>query len=96
MVREPGDRQRRLRLLDGDGDDQAAVREMLFWSYKHLPADAARLFRELAATPAGTSALTAPPRSATSLRTPRAGCSRPWSGHTWLLRVMRLVTPVRA
>ncbi|HWO68207.1 MAG TPA: tetratricopeptide repeat protein [Umezawaea sp.] len=51
LVRELGDRQRRLRLLDGGGDDQAAVREVLSWSYKHLPADAARLFRALGRHP---------------------------------------------
>ncbi|GLY47662.1 tetratricopeptide repeat protein [Lentzea sp. NBRC 102530] len=51
LVRELGDRQRRLRLLDGGGDDRAAVREVLSWSYKHLPAEAARLFRLLGAHP---------------------------------------------
>ncbi len=51
LVRELGDRQRRLRLLDGGGDDRAAVREVLSWSYKHLPADAARLFRRLGGHP---------------------------------------------
>ncbi|WP_394618626.1 tetratricopeptide repeat protein [Lentzea sp. JNUCC 0626] len=51
LVRELGDRQRRLRLLDGGGDDRAAVREVLSWSYKHLPAEAARLFRLLGVHP---------------------------------------------
>ncbi|MGW4215310.1 AfsR/SARP family transcriptional regulator [Lentzea sp. NPDC004789] len=51
LVRELGDRQRRLRLLDGGGDDRAAVREVLSWSYKHLPAEAARLFRRLSGHP---------------------------------------------
>ncbi|WP_439658542.1 tetratricopeptide repeat protein [Lentzea sp. HUAS TT2] len=51
LIRELGDRQRRLRLLDAGGDDRAAVREVLSWSYKHLPAEAARLFRLLGAHP---------------------------------------------
>ncbi|SFR28090.1 DNA-binding transcriptional activator of the SARP family [Lentzea waywayandensis] len=51
LVGELGDRQRRLRLLDGGGDDRAAVREVLSWSYKHLPAEAARLFRLLGVHP---------------------------------------------
>ncbi|WP_376770810.1 BTAD domain-containing putative transcriptional regulator, partial [Lentzea indica] len=51
LVRELCDRQRRLRLLDGGGDDRAAVREVLSWSYKHLPPDAARLFRRLGEHP---------------------------------------------
>lgn len=51
LVEELGDRQRRLRLLDGGGDDRAAVREVISWSYKHLPAQAARLFRLLGVHP---------------------------------------------
>ncbi|HEX7308219.1 AfsR/SARP family transcriptional regulator [Lentzea sp.] len=51
LVEELGDRQRRLRLLDGGGDGRAAVREVLSWSYKHLPAQAARLFRLLGVHP---------------------------------------------
>ncbi|MGW6441499.1 tetratricopeptide repeat protein [Lentzea sp. NPDC055074] len=51
LVGELGDRQRRLRLLDGGGDERAAVREVLSWSYKHLPAQAARLFRLLGVHP---------------------------------------------
>lgn len=51
LVEELADRQRRLRLLDGGDDDRAAVREVLSWSYKHLPAAAARLFRLLGVHP---------------------------------------------
>ncbi|GHH42932.1 XRE family transcriptional regulator [Lentzea cavernae] len=51
LVGELRDRQRRLRLLDGGGDVRAAVREVLSWSYKHLPAGAARLFRLLGVHP---------------------------------------------
>lgn len=45
LAGELRDRQRRLRLLDGGGDSRAAVRTVLSWSYRHLPADAARMFR---------------------------------------------------
>jgi DNA-binding SARP family transcriptional activator/tetratricopeptide (TPR) repeat protein len=45
LAGELRDRQRRLRLLDGGGDARAAVRTVLSWSYRHLPADAARMFR---------------------------------------------------
>ncbi|GGM88523.1 XRE family transcriptional regulator [Lentzea pudingi] len=51
LVGELGDRQRRLRLLDGGGDGRAAVREVLSWSCKHLPDEAARLFRLLGVHP---------------------------------------------
>ena len=52
LVRELADRQRRLRLLESGDDDRAAVRVVLSWSYRHLPADAARLFRRLGWYPA--------------------------------------------
>jgi len=45
LAGELRDRQRRLRLLDGGGDSRAAVRTVLSWSYRHLPADAAWMFR---------------------------------------------------
>ena len=47
LVVELRNRQRRLRLLDGGGDSRAAVRTVLSWSYRHLPEDAARMFRAL-------------------------------------------------
>jgi DNA-binding SARP family transcriptional activator/tetratricopeptide (TPR) repeat protein len=47
LAGELRDRQRRLRLLDAGGDSRAAVRTVLSWSYRHLPEDAARMFRAL-------------------------------------------------
>jgi DNA-binding SARP family transcriptional activator/tetratricopeptide (TPR) repeat protein len=47
LVHELTDRQRRLRLLESGDDDRAALRVVLSWSYRHLPADAARLLRML-------------------------------------------------
>jgi tetratricopeptide (TPR) repeat protein len=47
LAGELRDRQRRLRLLDAGGDARAAVRTVLSWSYRHLPARAAVLFRAL-------------------------------------------------
>jgi len=51
LVNELRDSQRRLRLLDGGGDIRATVRAVLSWSYRHLPADAARMFRLLSCHP---------------------------------------------
>jgi tetratricopeptide (TPR) repeat protein len=36
--------QRRLELLDADGDGQTALRDVLSWSYRHLDAGTARMF----------------------------------------------------
>ena len=41
----------RLDVLDAGGDDDTAVRAVLSWSYRHLPAPAARVFRLLGAHP---------------------------------------------
>ncbi|MFL6141544.1 MAG: BTAD domain-containing putative transcriptional regulator [Labedaea sp.] len=51
LVHELRDSQRRLRLLDGGSDIRATVRTVFSWSYRHLPADAARLFRVLSCHP---------------------------------------------
>ncbi|MGH3685099.1 MAG: ATP-binding protein [Pseudonocardiaceae bacterium] len=51
LVVELADEQRRLRLLDAGGDPRTAVRGVFFWSYQHLPADAARAFRLLGLHP---------------------------------------------
>ena len=51
LADELRDGRRRLRLLDAGGDLRAAVRAVLSWSYRHLPADAARLFRSLGCHP---------------------------------------------
>ena len=51
LVAELADKQRRLDLLDSDGDPQTAVRSVFSWSYQHLPAEAARVFRLLASLP---------------------------------------------
>jgi DNA-binding SARP family transcriptional activator/Tfp pilus assembly protein PilF len=45
------DQQRRLDLLDADGDPRAAVAAVLSWSVQHLPAEAARTFRLLGLHP---------------------------------------------
>lgn len=45
LAAELSDRQRRLDLLDTDGDVRSAVREVFSWSYRHLDALAARVFR---------------------------------------------------
>ncbi len=45
LVRELADQAQRLQRLDPGGDPRAAVRAVFSWSYKHLPADAARAFR---------------------------------------------------
>lgn len=45
LVRELADQGQRLQRLDAGGDPRAAVRVVFSWSYEHLPADAARLFR---------------------------------------------------
>jgi DNA-binding SARP family transcriptional activator/Tfp pilus assembly protein PilF len=45
LVGELAGQQRRLDLLDADGDPRTAVRAVFSWSYRHLDADAARAFR---------------------------------------------------
>ncbi|MCU1687544.1 MAG: family transcriptional regulator [Amycolatopsis sp.] len=45
LVAELADERGRLDLLDGGGDPGTAVRPVFSWSYRHLPADAARVFR---------------------------------------------------
>jgi DNA-binding SARP family transcriptional activator/tetratricopeptide (TPR) repeat protein len=45
LVADLADEQRRLDLLDADGDPRAAVRAVFSWSYRQLGADAARMFR---------------------------------------------------
>ncbi|MDQ3765296.1 MAG: tetratricopeptide repeat protein [Actinomycetota bacterium] len=45
LVTELADEHRRLELLDAGGDPRTAVRGVFSWSYQHLPADAARMFR---------------------------------------------------
>jgi tetratricopeptide (TPR) repeat protein/transcriptional regulator with XRE-family HTH domain len=42
----------RLELLDAGGDPRSAVAGVFSWSYRHLPADAARMFRLLGLHPA--------------------------------------------
>lgn len=51
LVAELADEQRRLDLLDAAGDPRTAVRGVFSWSYRHLPATAARLFRLLGLHP---------------------------------------------
>ncbi|GAB3162625.1 tetratricopeptide repeat protein [Amycolatopsis stemonae] len=45
LTAELADERRRLDLLDGGGDPLTAVRAVFSWSYRHLAADAARVFR---------------------------------------------------
>lgn len=45
LTGELADQQRRLDLLDAGGDPRVAVTAVLSWSYRHLPPDAARVFR---------------------------------------------------
>jgi DNA-binding SARP family transcriptional activator/Tfp pilus assembly protein PilF len=45
LAAELADQQRRLDLLDADGDPRTAVRAVFSWSYRHLDAYAARAFR---------------------------------------------------
>ncbi|MGW0825850.1 AfsR/SARP family transcriptional regulator [Streptomyces sp. NPDC002845] len=51
LVAELADEQRRLDLLDAGGDRRAAVEAVFSWSYRHLPAPAARAFRLLSLHP---------------------------------------------
>ncbi|MFJ6833591.1 tetratricopeptide repeat protein [Streptomyces sp. NPDC091209] len=51
LVTELADQQRRLDLLDADGDPRAAVAAVFSWSLRHLPAEAARTFRLLGLHP---------------------------------------------
>ncbi|MFI7500448.1 tetratricopeptide repeat protein [Streptomyces sp. NPDC049687] len=51
LVVELADQQRRLDLLDADGDPRAAVAAVFSWSLRHLPPDAARTFRLLGLHP---------------------------------------------
>jgi DNA-binding SARP family transcriptional activator/DNA-binding XRE family transcriptional regulator len=45
LATELADERRRLDLLDGGGDPRTEVRAVFSWSYRHLPIDAARMFR---------------------------------------------------
>jgi DNA-binding SARP family transcriptional activator len=45
LAGELADQQRRLDLLDADGDPRTAVRAVFSWSYRHLDAATARMFR---------------------------------------------------
>ena len=45
LAGELADEQRRLDLLDAGGDGRTAIRGVFSWSYRHLPAGAARMFR---------------------------------------------------
>jgi tetratricopeptide (TPR) repeat protein/transcriptional regulator with XRE-family HTH domain len=51
LAAELADEGARLELLDGGGDPRGAVAGVFSWSYRHLPADAARLFRLLGLHP---------------------------------------------
>ncbi|TCO56037.1 AfsR/SARP family transcriptional regulator [Actinocrispum wychmicini] len=51
LVAELADEQGRLDLFDAGGDQQTAVRAVFSWSYRHLPPDAALLFRLFALGP---------------------------------------------
>lgn len=52
LVAELAGERNRLELLDAGGDPHAAVASVFSWSYRHLPPDAARVFRLLGLHPA--------------------------------------------
>jgi transcriptional regulator with XRE-family HTH domain len=52
LVAELAGQDDRLVLLDGGGDPRTAVASVFSWSYRHLPAEAARMFRLLGLHPA--------------------------------------------
>jgi DNA-binding SARP family transcriptional activator/tetratricopeptide (TPR) repeat protein len=52
LTAELAGQQQRLELLDAGGDPHAAVASVFSWSYKHLPAYAAKMFRLLGLHPA--------------------------------------------
>ena len=51
LVDELAGERRRLDLLDAGGDPRTAVRSVFSWSYRHLPAAAARMFRQVGLHP---------------------------------------------
>lgn len=51
LVEELADRQRRLHMLNTDGDPRAALRVVFSWSYHHLPAATAVAFRRFGLHP---------------------------------------------
>ncbi len=51
LLAELADEQRNLDLFDAGADERTAVRAFFSWSYRHLPADAALLFRLLGLHP---------------------------------------------
>jgi DNA-binding SARP family transcriptional activator/tetratricopeptide (TPR) repeat protein len=51
LVGELADQQQRLDLLNAGGDPRSAVRDVFSWSYRHLDAHAARMFRLLGLHP---------------------------------------------
>ena len=51
LVEELAGERRRLDLLDAGGDPRTAVRGVFSWSYRHLPAAAARMFRQIGLHP---------------------------------------------
>jgi tetratricopeptide (TPR) repeat protein/transcriptional regulator with XRE-family HTH domain len=53
LAGELADRQRRLDLLDADGDPRTAVRAVFSWSYRRLEPAAATTFRRLSLHPSG-------------------------------------------
>ena len=52
LIEELADEQRRLDVLDGNGDEHSAIRTVFSWSYLRLDAVAARAFRLLSLHPA--------------------------------------------
>ncbi|MEV6343797.1 BTAD domain-containing putative transcriptional regulator [Actinoplanes sp. NPDC051851] len=53
LVKTLGDEQRRLELLDAEGEIRSAVRSVFAWSYHRLPPDAAGAFRAVGLHPGG-------------------------------------------
>jgi hypothetical protein len=82
LVGELADEQRRLELLDAGGDPRTAVRAVFSWSYRHLPAEAARAFRLLGLHPGPDLDLYAAAALTHTASTRRSACWTCWSAGT--------------
>jgi DNA-binding SARP family transcriptional activator len=89
LVSELADQRRRLDLLDAGGDPRGAVRAVFSWSYRRLPADAARAFRLLGLHPGPD----LDPHAAAALTGERLDATRRLLG---VLVHAHLIEPVRA
>jgi tetratricopeptide (TPR) repeat protein/transcriptional regulator with XRE-family HTH domain len=72
LAEELADQQQRLDRLNADGDPRTGVRAVFSWSYQHLDAEAARLFRLVGLHPG----LDLDVHAAAALAASTAGCAR--------------------